>query len=83
MVKSAEETPVELTQVDLYNRKHCSPEELAEMGKCIETTSVAADLFNPEPQFREKSVAQALDAGSPNLPPQENKACGILPQNNI
>jgi hypothetical protein len=50
MGEIAEAAPVELTQYDICNLKPFHPEELAEMGKCVETTSVAANLFNPKPQ---------------------------------
>jgi hypothetical protein len=41
--------------------KQCSPEEPAEMGTCLETTSIelnSANLFNPEPHSPEESLAQ-------------------------
>jgi hypothetical protein len=76
MGKCAEATPVERTQADLCNPKHCFSEEPAEMGKCFELTSIADDLFKPNPNSPEESVAQVLASGSSNLPPQENKTAG-------
>jgi hypothetical protein len=80
MVKCAEETPVELVQADLCNLKPCSLEELAEMGNFFETTSVAADLFNPTThspyESITESVAHILAASSSNQPPQENDTTG-------
>jgi hypothetical protein len=70
MVKCSEAPPVELTQADLLKLKHCSPEELAEIGKCVETASVAADLLNHNPRSQDESVAQVFDKVSSNLPLQ-------------
>jgi hypothetical protein len=39
MVKCDEAKPVELTQAYVLNPKHCSPEELTEMGKWSEKTT--------------------------------------------
>jgi hypothetical protein len=50
MGKCDEVTSVELTQTDICNLEHCSPEELVEMVTCVETTTIAADLFNTKPQ---------------------------------
>jgi hypothetical protein len=63
-------TPVELTLANVCNLRPCSPEDLAEMGKCVETTSVAANLFNPKPHYPEESVAQVVAT----ITPQEDKA---------
>jgi hypothetical protein len=64
MGKCSEATPVELTQAYVFNIKHCSPEEPAEMGKCAGKTSAEltqADLCNLTHCYPEDPAASIGD----------------------